>query len=95
MSDPAVLAPYVVVEIPTEGGPGVYTDDKHQRAAVRAMLAVIELNDVEKSTVWRTLGSHGLVVQNLAVAFLNNPGLFEAVGAMMAYISNVNERRKQ
>jgi len=93
MSD--VLAPYVVVEVPAEGGPGVYTDGKYNREAVRAMFAVIELNDVDKSTVWRTLGTHGLVIQGLAVAFLNNPGMFEAVGAMMQYISNVNERRKQ
>jgi hypothetical protein len=90
---PSVLTPYFVVEIPSEGGPGVYTDNTHKREAVRAMFCVAELVDVDKSTLWRTLGPQGLVVQSLATSFLNNPGLFEAVGAMMQYLQNMAERR--
>jgi len=92
---PDVLAPYFVVETPTEGGPGVYTDPQHKREAVRALFAVAELQDVERATLWRTLGSRGLIVQALAIAFLNNPGLFEAVGTMMQLIQNDAERTQQ
>jgi hypothetical protein len=92
---PEVLAPYFVVETPTEGGPGVYTDGQHKREAVRTLFAVAELQDVERATLWRTLGPRGLIVQALAVAFLNNAGLFEAVGAMMQLLENDNERKKR
>jgi hypothetical protein len=98
MSDlegPAVLAPYFVIETPTEGGPGVYTDPQHKREPVRTLFAVAELTDVERSTLWRTLGPRGLIVQALAVAFLNNPGLFEATGAMMQLLSNDQERKNK
>ncbi len=91
---PNVLAPYFVVEQPTEGGPGVYTDSTHNREAVRTLFAVAELVDVDKSTLWRTLGPRGLIVQALAVTFLNNPGLFEATGAMMALLQSDADRKK-
>jgi len=95
-SSSAVLAPYFVVETPTEGGPGVYTDDKHNRTAVRTMFAVIELQNVEKATQqWKTLGSRGQMVQLLAIAMMNNPGLFEAIGAMMNLLQNDIERTQR
>ena len=91
---PDVLQPYFVIETPSEGGPGLYTDGQHKREAVRTLFAVTELNDVERATLWRTLGPRGLIVQALAIAFLNNSGLFEAVGAMMQLLSNDTERKK-
>ena len=94
-NDPNILTPYFVVEQPAEGGPGVFTNDKNRREAVRGMFAVVELSDVEKSTLWRSLGPQGMVVQSLAVAFLNNPGLYEAVGAMMQLLANITERSKR
>lgn len=97
MTEPSqdVVQPYFVIEQPSEGGPGIFTDPTHKREAVRAMFAVAELNDVEKSTLWRTLGPQGLVVQALAVTFLNNPGMYEAVGAMMQLLANIAERTKK
>lgn len=92
--NPAVLTPYFVVETPTEGGPGVFTDGQHKREAVRTLFAVAELQDVERATLWRTLGPRGLIVQALAVCFLNNVGLYEAVGAMMQLLANDSERKK-
>ena len=78
-----VMTPYFVAERPAEGGPIVYTDSKNRREAVRTMFAMIELNDVDKTTLWRTAGSRGLMVELIATAMLHNPGLYEAVGAMM------------
>lgn len=93
--EPTILMPYFVVEQPSEGGPGVFTNNKLRREPVRGMFAAVELDDAEKSTLWRSLGSQGLVVQTLAVAFVNNPGLYEAVGAMMQLLINVAERSKR
>src|SRR5438552_19050332 len=90
---PDVLAPYFVVETPTEGGPGVYTDNGHKRESMRCFFGVGELVDVDKSTIWRTLGPQGLIIQALAVALLNNPGMLEAVGTMMQYLANITERK--
>lgn len=90
-----ILEPYFVVEQPKEGGPGLYTDDRYRRESVRMLFAVAELNDVEKNTLWRTMGPRGLIVQNLAVAFIHNPGLFEAIGAMMTLLQNDAVRKQQ
>lgn len=87
------MTPYFVVEQPTEGGPGVYSDPAHKREAVRTLFAVAELNDLDKSTLWRTLGPRGLIVQALATAFIHNPGMFEAVGAMMDLLANDAKRK--
>lgn len=92
---PNVLAPYFVIERPTEGGPGVFTDEKHTRVGIRALFGVIEMDDLNNSTLWRSLGSQGLVIQALATAFINNPGMFEAVGSMMNYLATVAERSRK
>ena len=87
------MAPYFVAERPTEGGPIILTDTRYKREAVRAMFAMIELNDVDKTTLWRTAGSRGLMVELIATAMLHNPGMFEAVGTMMDLLQN-DEHRK-
>lgn len=92
---PDVLAPYFVVEKPTEGGLGVYTDGQHNRVGIRALFGVCEMDDLQNSTLWRTSGSQGLVVQAIATAFLNNPGMFEAVGSMMQYLAMLTERNRK
>lgn len=92
---PDVLAPYFVVEVPTEGGPGVYTDGQNKRESVRTLFAIVELNDLEKTTMWRTLGPRGLIVQNIATCFINNPGLMEAVASMMDLLTNDYERKQR
>jgi hypothetical protein len=88
-----VLNPHVVVEIPVEGGPGVFTNEEYKRAAIRSMFAVVELSDVDRSTMWRVLGPRGLQVQALAIAMLHTPGLYEAVGAMMDLLQQDAERK--
>lgn len=92
---PDVLTPYFVVERPSEGGAvAIFTNSKYKRESVRAMFAMVELNDLDRTTLWRTVGSRGQMVELIARAFMNNPGLTDAVGSMMVLLVN-DERRKE
>lgn len=72
-----------------------FTDSTHDRAKVTTMFCLAQVEGDPQSAMYKASGNQGAILQMLASTMLQNPGMLEAIQALMVYLAHLTSKVHQ